>query len=391
MAREPRKLHYSSFRELADEFAPAAGQTFVHHWRDPSYVSQLPPQFRPTSSDWDLPGAEGEEVVPKYLYRGEAGIYPSTLPVRARISNLFGPDELELIDELTSMASWVWRLREGEAFRAVGFPQHYGFPTSALDLTSDPVVALHFAADTRERPASRLRVVYRVDLEAIVPMVYAPEGLPTPLKLASIADNFCVRAQRQSAYVLKAAEKPPEVRQPDSLFDFQRSEHIAGHLERFTVDAVDADEFVRGDLLDSSSDFFACWPLAVARGFKAYIQRPIPRRVAEWIVGRIPLFEWTPACIYYDPRGVGSRWQPLTPAEASQRYGHSYAADRESVLEDLISPDIPTPNGLLFGVATGGTPSTRRWVAAGDQCEVQWRYGFPDPHFGRAFERVIIR
>jgi hypothetical protein len=386
------RQHYASFRELAGELDRTAGRTFVHYWSDPSYVSQLPPQFRPKNSQWDLPGAAGQSVVPKYLYRGEAGAFPGTLPSRARITNRFDAAELELLDELTSMASWVWRLRMGDAFRAVGWPQHYGFPTAALDLTSDPAVALHFAADTREQPRPGLRVVHRLDLEAIEPKIYAPEGLPTPLQAASIANDFCVRAQRQSAWVLRSAEdRKPSGR--DSPFAFQRSEDIAGHLERFTVDAADADEFVRNDLLDSSSDLFACWPLAVVRSFKTYLQRPLPRQVAEWIVERIPLFEQTPVCIYYDAKGRGSRWQLLSPAEASQRYGHSYDADRESVLRDLMSPDLPAPSGLLFGVPTGGPPNTQRWVSAGDECEVQWRYPFPGPprYNGRTFEKVIIR
>ena len=179
------RQHYVSFRELADELDRTARQTFVHYWRDSSYVSQLPPQFRPKNSQWDLPGAAGQDVAPKYLYRGEAGVFRGTLPSRARITNRFDAAELELLDELTSMASWVWRLRMGDAFRAVGWPQHY------------------------------------------------------------------------------------------------------------------------------------------------------------------------------------------------------------SVLQDLMSPDLPPPSGLLFGVPTGGAPNTQRWVSAGDECEVQWRYSFPG-YYGRAFEKVII-
>lgn len=391
MTRRLQGRHYKSFRQLADELACTASQTFVHYWQDPSYVSQLPPLLRPKNSGWDLPGASGKSIVPKYLYRGESGIFPSTLPSRARVSELFSSNELELIDELTSMASWVWRLREGDAFRSVGWPQHYGFPTEALDLTSDPAVALHFAADTSKHPPPSVRVVYRLDLEAIEPKVYAPRGLPTPLQVASIADNFCVRAQRQSALVLRAAQDRRRRRQRP--LDFQHSKHIARHLERFTVSAIDAGHFVRTDLLDPTSDIFACWPLAVVRSFKAYLQRPMPRRVAEWIIGRIPLFEQTPVCIYYDADGRGSSWQLLSPAEASQRYGKSYVADSEYVLEDLMSPNLPAPSGLLFGVPTGGAPNTQRWLFAGDECEVQWRYPFPGPprYNGMAFERVIIR
>jgi len=124
--------HYLSFGRLADELARTAHQTFVHHWEDPSYMSQLPAWVRRTGSTWDFPGAAGKSIAPKYLYRGEPGVFRSTLPSRARISKLFDSDDLKLIDELTSMASWAWRLREADAFRSVGWPQHYGFPTNAL-------------------------------------------------------------------------------------------------------------------------------------------------------------------------------------------------------------------------------------------------------------------
>ena len=124
MARRPRGQHYLSFGKLADELARTAHQTFVHHWEDPSYMSQLPAWVRRPGSTWDFPGAAGKSIAPKYLYRGEPGVFRSTLPSRARISKLFDSDDLKLIDELTSMASWAWRLREADAFRSVGWPQH---------------------------------------------------------------------------------------------------------------------------------------------------------------------------------------------------------------------------------------------------------------------------
>jgi len=150
---------------------------------------------------------------------------------------------------------------------------------------------------------------------------------------------------------------------------------------------------VRPELLDASSDAFASWPLAVVRSLKARIQQPLPRRLAEWIVARIPLFEQTPVHIFYDGAGVGSRWQLFSPAEAREADGRSYAADAKAVIEELISPELPTPSGLLFGSATGGKPGTDRLLRAGDECEVQWGFPFPGPprYNARAFERVIIR
>jgi hypothetical protein len=375
---------YWSFRTLADELAHASEETFSHRWQDPSLAAQLPTQFRP--ENWDYPGRSGEEQVPKYLYRGEAGTFSSSLPSRARVKASFDQAELELLDELTDMASWCWRLRFGDPFRSIGWPQHYGFPTPVLDLTSDPLVALHFAADAREAASTEPRVVYRLDLEAILPNVYGPAGQPAPLAAASIAHEFCNRAARQRAWVICSHDV-------EAPLDFQRCEHLAEHVERFTVDGRDAATFVHPELLDASSDFFACWPLAVLRSFKASIERPLPRRVAEWIVGRLPLFEQTPVRIFYDGRGRGSRWELVSPAEASAADGRCYAAQADAVVAELTGPDLPTPSGLLFGVPTGGQPHSDRWLRAGDECEVQWRYPFPGPprYNGRAFERVTIR
>jgi hypothetical protein len=139
------KGHFANFRTLASELSSTAHLTFEHRWQDPSIAAQLPPQFRPPN--WDMAGRSGVSDAPKYLYRGESAVYPGTTPSRARITTIFDQDELELLDELTSMASWCWRLRHGDSFRSIGWPQHYGFPTHVLDLTSDPLVALHFAAD----------------------------------------------------------------------------------------------------------------------------------------------------------------------------------------------------------------------------------------------------
>jgi len=375
--------HFASFRQLADELNAAAHTTFEHHWKDPTYAAQLPSQFRP--ANWDLPGTSGVSQVPRYLYRGEAALYPSSTPSRARITGIFEEDELKLLDELTSMAAWSWRLRHGDSLRSIGWPQHYGFPTQALDLTSDPRVALHFAADPGAGSGD-VRVVYRIDLKAIVSKVYGAAGAHTPLSAASIDHKDCERATRQSAWVLVSNED-------DSPLDFQHSKPISRHIERFTVGASDASVFVRSDLCDASSDAFASWPLAVVRSFKASIQRPVPRRLAEWIVSRIPLFEQTPVRVFYDEAGRGSSLDLLSPAKATDADGHSYATTAEAVIEELISDQPSTPSGLLFAVPTGGKPNSERQLLPGDECEVQWAYPFPGPprYNGRAFERVIIR
>ena len=88
---------------------------------------------------------------------------------------------------------------------------------------------------------------------------------------------------------------------------------------------------------------------------------------------RIPLYEWTPVRVDYDDQRRGTQFRPLSPHKAKERDGRDYRADRDQVIAELLSPDIPVPNGILFGMPTGGRPNTSRWFEPGDICEVQWQ------------------
>jgi hypothetical protein len=369
-----KEFRYSKFRDLAEVLAEGADKTFLHRWQDRSYASSLPPSWaKQLPAGWDHPGQSGETEAPKYLYRGESDVYPSSVSSRGRLnsSGRFTPNELELLDKLTYMASEVWNLRVLDRFRSVGWPQHYGFPTSMLDLSIDPMVALHFAAWTEGARASKTRVVYRVDLEAIEHKIYAPAGGYSPLAAASIMDVDCTRATRQRAWMICSRDEAP------LDFDFQNSEHLLPHMEKFAVDATDADSFVQPKLLDAQDDGFAAWPLAIVRGLKVETEGPLPRNVVEWLCNRMPLFEWTPVQAMYDGLGRGTRLQLLSPADAAMRDGRDYHADRQAVIEELTSPEMSTPNGIVFALRTGGKPGASEWLEPGQEYEFQWRYPFP--------------
>ena len=109
------------------------------------------------------------------------------------------------------------------------------------------------------------------------------------------------------------------------------------------------------------------------------IQAAVPRKVAEWICQRIPLFEWTPVEATYDDRGRGTRLRLLSPAAAAERDGRDYHANRQTVIEELTSPEMPTPNGVVFGLRTGGKAGTSECLEPGKEYEFQWRYPFPGP------------
>ncbi len=374
--------HFKSFKELLDFLANEPLQTYTHRWRD-AYA-------------WMTVSGDVVSKAPKYLFRGEPGVFPTSLTSGGRVDadRMFDVEESAMLKELTTMAQGVWMLRTGDRFRSLGWPQHYGFPTPFLDVTSDPSVAVHFAGATSNQEAAPVRTFYRLDLEAIDHKVYAPllnpkfTSMPpasfgeTPLSVAYIGQMNCVRATRQSACVLCSNEE-------GLAFDFQRSPHLVGATERFTIDAGDAREYFDPTLLSTEDDAYAAWPLAVVRALHVSTGKLFSRRLAEWICGRIPLFEWTPIEVTYDQVGRGAYLGLMSPAEASARFNRSYVANRDAVIEELTSRRNTIPNGILFGMLTGGKPGASRWLHAGDECEIQWRYPFPQR--GRSFERVVLR
>jgi hypothetical protein len=383
-----RERQLGSFTELSDHLGGDADATFVHHWEDTSWATTLPAAFRPR--EWDHAGPSGASKVPKYLYRGEAGVYSASTPSRARIEGQFKEHELQTLDEATNLALWAWRMRTGDAFRAMGWPQHYGFPTAALDLTDYLPVALHFAAD--ESPVAQpQRVLYRLDLERVVSKVYGRAGAPTPLRAAGIAHENSVRAQRQHAWIM-ALGATEMVRPRDSPLDFRGSRHLRRHVDRFVIEAHDCEGFIDRSLLLTSDDAFAWWPLAVLRSLHAAIETALPIEVASWLVGRVPLFEQTPVQMFFDDGGNFAGYQFTSPNEATLMTGIDYAADPEAVISELTSADIPDPNGILYGQPVPGEPSSQRWLLRGDTCQIQWRYPFPGlQRSHRGYETITVR
>ena len=114
-----------------------------------TYVqSTIPVQARPNS------GSPADDLftteLPRYLFRGESGIFPSTVPSAQRLRT-----DVELpLDALEDIVRVTHRIRETlikkhklPALLTDGFMQHYGLPTDYLDLTPDLEVAICFATD----------------------------------------------------------------------------------------------------------------------------------------------------------------------------------------------------------------------------------------------------
>lgn len=267
--------------------------------------------------------------------------------------------------------------RDGETFQ---------IPTSSIDLTSDPNVALHFAADTNE-PVPNC-VVYRIDLRAIERKVYGPEGRPTPLSAGNLESTYFPRALRQKAWFIRSN------RRNSHRFDLQHSWHLWRHIERFKVAPRDREAFYRPDLLSAEDDSYASWPLALVRALKIIAGGGLGETLARFLCNRIPLFEWTPVEVQFDDRGREMSLYQLPPAEAKRETGRDYGADKETIIDELVSPNVDRPNCVLFGALRGGPAGGRAWLQSGDRCEIQWLTDVKGPQlWTRAgeFDLVVLR
>jgi hypothetical protein len=381
---------FGSFGELARYLSEREGETFQHVWQNPSYRNSLPTHMR----RWlklDYPGQSGKSEVPRFLYRGEAGLFKHTFPGIGRViqERIFSRVELSLLFELSKLSMRVHtaRLSKFDPQRAECWAQHYGIPTSLIDLTSDPRIALHFAADT-QRPVPSNCVVYRIDLRAIERKVYGPAGLPTPLSAANLAGTYFTRAVRQKAWFIRSN------RRNSHRFDLQHSWDLGWHIERFKVAPQDREAFRRPDLLTAEDDSYASWPLALVRALKIIAGGGLKETLARYLCYRLPLFEWTPVRVQFDDRGREMGRYQLTPAQAKQETGRDYEADKQTIIDELVSPNVDRPNCLLFGVLRGGPAGGHAWIHSGDECQIQWLRGVEGPHLWTRegeFDRVVLR
>jgi hypothetical protein len=90
----------------------------------------------------------GSYPVPDYVFRGESGVYKHTFTSMARLSA--SDRAMEDVAHIRAHVVTAFGEKFGlEPKEAVGFLQHYGYPTDYLDVTSDVSVAASFASSLR--------------------------------------------------------------------------------------------------------------------------------------------------------------------------------------------------------------------------------------------------
>jgi hypothetical protein len=143
--------------------------------------------------------------IPAYLYRGESGAFRQTQPSLARVSASLPPiaiaDLATLSRKIVSTLAGKWGLRRDQA---VGFLQHYGFPTDFIDATADPFVATSFASSLCVGDEGALCVIPTKHLLS--------RGELVDLRGSALAK----RPRLQSAFTINCTEYP-DLKSPEAI------------------------------------------------------------------------------------------------------------------------------------------------------------------------------
>jgi hypothetical protein len=150
-----------------------------------------------------LASSRPESETPAFLYRGESGAFPKTQTslTRARGSALSGKAIAELDKLSARIVAALRRKWSLSRDQALGFLQHYGFPTELLDATADPLVAASFASSLRVGDEGAFRIIPTQQLTARHELV--------DLRIGA----FAKRPRIQSAFAIRC-ERLPNFKDP---------------------------------------------------------------------------------------------------------------------------------------------------------------------------------
>ena len=182
-----------------------------------------------------LDGRASIDSVPAYLFRGESGGFASTYSSMARLSASARAREdiTHIHDRLVHAFGERYELTMQQA---LGFLQHYGFPTEYVDVTSDVSVAASFASSLR---------VGEVGAMCIIPT----EPLLSRGNLIDLRRHpMAPRPRLQSAFALHVPEYP-DLKASDAVAVLQLT------WIKFRLTELDASRFMPDfELLDAHAD-----------------------------------------------------------------------------------------------------------------------------------------
>ena len=196
--------------------------------------------------EWDYElGSFVNKNNPRFLYRGENAIYPSSMASFHRIRPLTTDQSLKalcyymadltsfLIDEFLKVVSKAnkWyepRLNQGQAFM-----QHYGFPVRWIDFTESISVAAYFASLSNTSGKGRIWII---DTKKMVESGYS---------IYKLQGSNSKRPNLQKAW---------SIYMPDDKPDLQIANHYPARQITFDVTKNDINYFDNKSLLNTNGD-----------------------------------------------------------------------------------------------------------------------------------------
>jgi FRG domain len=177
----------------------------------------------------------GGYPVPDYVFRGESGVYKNTFSSMRRLSA--SGRAMEDVAHICARLVSAFQDKYGlESKEAIGFLQHYGYPTDYIDVTSDVSVAASFASSLRvgdEGAICTLRTKPLVEREALIDLRQHP---------------MAPRPRQQSAFAVHLSEYP-DLKAPETV------EALQLNWMEFRFTELDEARFVPDfGLLDARSD-----------------------------------------------------------------------------------------------------------------------------------------
>lgn len=276
---------------------------------------------------------------PKYLYRGECGLFETTESSLKRLEHscLLGETEQEPFKKIYKALRW--RFRQGDydnsEWSADGLLQHYGIPTEVIDFSSSLKVAAAFAVSKPQRYGRICIVTKPIGFEAET--------------VEYIDHPWAVRARRQKAFGIRP------VRFSDLKADEART-RLGTIWAEFPI--TEADLEIRRDFYDSLVDESSDPNASIVRAeLNHYVEQfgKIPHKLAQYLTDRVPMVPR-----FLKVTGVDASTEeintnhvapsvcPYSPSLEKQKSLQYWSMEYSDALMDFYPFEAPRELGRLF-------------------------------------------
>lgn len=276
---------------------------------------------------------------PKYLYRGECGLFETTESSLTRLerSGFLDETERECLRKIREALLWRFRREDygNTEWNAKGLLQHYGIPTEILDFSSSLEVAAAFA-------------ISKMSTRGRICIVTKPIGVEAAT-IEYTNHPWAERALRQKAFGIRP------VQFSDLKGDDART-RLGALWAEFPIRPEDREsrrEFY-DSLVDESSDPNAAMVRAEVNHYVEHFGK-IPHKIAQYLTDRVPMTprflkvtgvdEVTREAITHHVAPSACPYSPTLERQKSLQY---WSVDYSDSLLGFYPFEVPTELGTLF-------------------------------------------